>query len=225
MIDLSTPESPTELSAIEVAFDGGYYHQIEDLALAGDRLLAACRDSGLAVVDVSDPTAPFVEHRFPQYASVVGTDGDKTYASFSGRVTAVDLDAPDGPTWRWFPNRRWIWAITPWRDRLYLASPPFVEIMSLGCDAPEASFEWQAHSRMVFFTNTSEGWWDQIEWISDDGTFIEDVRDPMALYVADGSSDVTLRISGDGGISEVTHTVTIEGLTTAPRLPDGRSGD
>ena len=52
-----------------------------------------------------------------------------------------------------------MWAITPTEDRLFLASPPFVEIMSLECDAPEAAFEWQDTGLLVQFTNTSSSWW------------------------------------------------------------------
>lgn len=219
IVDLSDPTAPGFLSTVRL-ISPWHSDSIGDLGLSGGRLLAACQSTGLVVVDVGDPSQPFVETTIEQPASVVSAANGLVYSDLRSKISAIDLVGSAEPTWQSFSNLRGLWAINPWRGRLYLASPPYVEVLSLECEPPEAAFEWQAHGRMVWFTNTSRFGWDQIEWFIDAGISITDQRDLMYYFESDGDHTVTLKISGEYGTSHQTQTVTVSALAAAePAAP------
>jgi len=216
IVDLSDPEHPRETAAPAVNSEYSYF---PDLAISNGMLFAADpMEGGVLIFDISDPTQPRLLNRIgsaPSYT--VDVDGDLLYFSSAGNmVSAADISDPMQPVIHSLTALRGSWALTPKDGWLFLASPPSIEVMSLDCLPPGASFEAEISGSLVRFINTSTSWWDEIHWDFGDGSSVDGFRDIEHRYDAPGVYEVTLEISSDSGDSSSRQSITIENIPKQP---------
>ncbi|MCD4750672.1 MAG: hypothetical protein K8R59_14975 [Thermoanaerobaculales bacterium] len=214
IIDYHDPDHPRVLSA---PFVTGENPHILDLAVS-QGLLYSATDQGLRVMDVSDPAEPEIIASVGRFATVVSARGTTAYFRSYDGVSVADFSDLNQPVVRSLSPTRGMWALTPKDDNLFLAAPPFVEVMSLECSAPEAAFEVNISGHFAQFINTSSSWWDEIQWDFGDGESVDGKRDIMHYYEAPGEYDVVLSLSSEHGTSTARQTVNVVDSPAGPLL-------
>ncbi len=209
VIDLSDPSDPRETSILSLTDSDDY--SIYDLVISDGFLYATGPGGfGLEVFDISDPTRPeWVTTLEGLRTWTLAAEGRTVYSMKGRMVSVIDFTVPDLPVVRSIDARRPAWSLTPHEGRLYIAAPPSIEVMTLGCEAPEARFDVEIGGRSVQFINTSTSWWEEILWDFGDGEQSEGERDPRHVYDTGGEFEVSLELSSPFGDSRFTRTVTI----------------
>jgi len=91
--DLRDPAAPVEISGVALS-------QARTVAVAGDLVLVACGNLGLAIVDISNPSMPSLVKQFPVggFVDRVAAEGNLVYLTgyLIGLVT-VDVSTPTTP--------------------------------------------------------------------------------------------------------------------------------
>lgn len=215
IVDLSDPTNPNELSVIKLYGDDVL---IPDLAVSNSRLYVGNYVNGsIDVYDVSDPTLPeLVTTVRNEGSAALSAEGNLLYYTGVDCVSVADFSEPTQPVVHSLEALRGSWALTPHNGKLFLAAPPSIEVISLDCSPPEASFEVEILGNSVQFVNTSTSWWDEICWDFGDGNSLEGSRDARHNYESAGDYEVILSISGENGDSSFAQSVSIP---DAPMLP------
>ncbi|HEX8684544.1 MAG TPA: carboxypeptidase regulatory-like domain-containing protein, partial [Ardenticatenaceae bacterium] len=101
ILDLSNPASPAQTSVLEPDGDGG---SVNDIALLGEHLYLLLRGT-LLTVNVSNPSAPVVEHNHPlgsnthySYRGGIAISGNHAYVSTRDELQVYNLSTPAAPT-------------------------------------------------------------------------------------------------------------------------------
>ncbi len=222
LIDLSEPRRPNILSTIELGYER---YQVRDVAVSGHLVLATIPLIGLAIVDVSHPSTPELiqEVNVPAYG--VSVDGTTAYVNGGAKLSVIDFSDPYNLEHRTISTKRPMWGATPHNNHVFLASPPYLEILSLECQPPVASFEFESSAFLVQFTNTSKYFWDEIHWDLGDGTVITDMREPLHYYEIPGAYDVELHVASEFGESTTISTVVVSESSRADFLAVEMGGE
>lgn len=100
IIDISDPDAPSLVSTLSLPYKPGY-NTWSDVAVSGDYAYVANRDSGLIVVDVSNPSVP---SRVGSYKSMgwiedIEVSGNYAYlAAYDSGMVVLDVSNPTSPT-------------------------------------------------------------------------------------------------------------------------------
>lgn len=209
IVDISDPTNPQELAAPEI---GSEDEVVPDLDVSDHILVVPrIRNGGILIFDVSNPAQPeLLNTAQVGHVDTVYLDDRMLYFTEGSTAGVADLADPTQPVIHTMKTLRASWAITPKDGHVYLASPPNIEIMSLDCSPPTASFDVEISDHLVQLMNTSTSWWDEIHWDFGDGNSAEDLRDPKHYYESPGLYEVTLEISGDNGDSTFAQSITIQ---------------
>ncbi len=209
IVDISDPANPQELAAPEIGTDDEI---IPDLDVSDHMLVVPrMRNGGVLIFDVSNPAQPeLLNTAQVGYVNTVYLDGRMLYFTKGSTAGVADLSDPTQPVIHTMKALRGSWALTPKDGHIFLASPPSIEVMSLDCSPPTASFNVEISDHLVRLMNTSTSWWDEIHWDFGDGNSAEDLRDPEHYYESPGLYEVTLEISGENGDSTFAQSITIQ---------------
>jgi hypothetical protein len=97
VIDISTPASPTLFGNLDLG-NTDFRDGIQDLSIIGNRLYALSINQGLSLVDISNPSNPFIIHSISidgaGSSQTFSLDGD--YAYITGyEVNVIDISNPN----------------------------------------------------------------------------------------------------------------------------------
>jgi hypothetical protein len=92
VLNIQSPAAPSILATVQLS-------QPVDLTVSGTYLFVADRAAGLAVVDVSNPSSPFLAATLATVGSAEGIaiQGSRAYLAASGSFCVVDLSDPEHP--------------------------------------------------------------------------------------------------------------------------------
>lgn len=94
IVNIVAPTNP----ALTSSWHAGDWVSVQDIKLLGNNALLACRDDGLRVVNVSDPTHPVpIGSYTASGANGVAVSGDYAYVTDAGGVYVLDCSNPAGP--------------------------------------------------------------------------------------------------------------------------------
>ena len=91
--DLQNPASPVEIAGVPLS-------QARTVAVEGDLAFVACGNLGLAIVDISSPSVPFLVTQIPVggFVDQVAADGNRVYLTgYLVDLVTVDVTTPDSP--------------------------------------------------------------------------------------------------------------------------------
>ncbi len=174
IFDLTDPTDPVQLSSVITGGDAR-----SSVALT-DKVMVIGTPWYIKGWDITDPANPIEvpEIRdlgaFPTWLRSYGNQIVGSSYQWRGSASLlawlIDLDDPHQPVARSITLPRIAWTPALNDDRLFLPSPPFVEVWSTECAAPEARFELEQSWKEIWLNSTTPGVVDTLIWDFGDGT-------------------------------------------------------
>ena len=218
-IDISQPSVPQVLGELDLVPSNSHLG-LTDVATLEGLAVVTIWVGFPRVVDISDPSEPVLLSTLTtgEYSKSVVASGT-TAVIGDPETTVIDFSDPSEPIARSVVRIRDGFASAISNGVLYSTAAPFIDIFTLECRSPEASFRYHSSGRNYWFTNTSQWYFADVLWDFGDGSEASTELNPSHRFPTTGEFTVTLEISGDQGNDSSSRIITVTDVYSR-RTPD-----